>query len=178
MHAESLPRLQLISQLANGFHEGQALDIADRAADLAQNEIMIVLTGKREGLDLVGDVRNHLNGRTEIIATAFLGDNVLINASGGDVVALMRRNTSEALVVAQIEIGLGPVIGHIDLTMLIGRHRPRIDVEIGVEFPDTDLVATRLKEGSKRCCHETFAKRGDHAAGDKDIPRHGGRALS
>ena len=176
--AERLPRLEFVAQLADRLHERQAFDIAHRAADLAQDEIVIVLPCKREGLDLVGDMRNHLHRRAEIVAAPLLGDDILVYPARSDVVALMRRNAGEAFVVAEVEIGLGPVIGHIDLTVLIRGHRPRIDVEIGVEFPDTDLVATRLEEGSKRCCHETFAKRGDHAAGDKDIPRHGGRALS
>jgi hypothetical protein len=35
---------------------------------------------------------------------------------------------------AEVEIGLGAVVGDIDLAVLIGRHRARIDVEIGSSF--------------------------------------------
>ena len=79
---------------------------------------------------------------------------------------------------AKVEVGFGPVIRHIDFAMLIRRHRAWIDVEIRVELPDADAVATRLQKGSKRCCHKTFAKRGDHATGDKNEPCHGRKGLS
>jgi len=42
----------------------------------------------REVLDRVGDVRDDLDGRAEIVAAALLGDDVLIDAAGGDVVGL------------------------------------------------------------------------------------------
>ena len=41
-----------------------------------------------EILDRVGDVRNDLDGGAEIIAAPLLGDDVLIDAAGGDVVAV------------------------------------------------------------------------------------------
>ena len=178
MHAQRLPWLQLISKLADGFHERQPFDIADSAADLTQDEIVIVLPGKREGLDLVRDVRNHLHRRAEIVPPPLFGDDVLIDTTGCNVVALMRRHPGKAFVMAQIQVRFRPIVRHIDFAMLIRGHRPWIDIEIGVELSNTDLVATRLEESSKRCCHETFAERGDHAAGDKYIPRHGSRALS
>ena len=60
---------------------------------------------------------------------------------------------------AEIEIGLGAVVGDVDLAMLIGRHRPRIDVEIGIELADADRVAARLEERRERGGHQTLAKR-------------------
>ena len=74
---------------------------------------------------------------------------------------------------AQIEVGFGPVIGHIDFAMLIRGHRPGIDVQIGVELTNADLVATRLEKRPEGRCKETFAKRRNHAAGDENEPRHG-----
>ena len=61
-------------------------------------------------------------------AAPLLGDNVAIDSASGDVVRLFRRNAGEALVMAKVEVGLRPVVGHIDFAMLIGGHRPRIDV--------------------------------------------------
>src|SRR2546426_7978702 len=56
---------------------------------------------------------------------------------------------------AKVEVGLRPVVGHVDFAVLIGRHRPRIDVQIGVELADTDLVAARLKKRPERGRQET-----------------------
>ena len=43
--AECLHRLQLVTELANGLHERQALDVTHRAANFAQDEIVIALVG-------------------------------------------------------------------------------------------------------------------------------------
>ena len=77
---------QFVAELADRLEERQALDVADRAADLAQHEVEVVVAVADEILDRVGDVRNHLDGGAEIIAAALLGDDVLIDAAGGDVV--------------------------------------------------------------------------------------------
>ena len=84
----------------------------------------------------------------------------------------------EALVMAEIEIGFGAVIGDEDLAVLIGRHRARIDIEIGVELAQPHLVAARLQHRAERRGSETLAKRGNHAAGDEDVPRHGAQPLT
>src|SRR5690606_7930190 len=78
----------------------------------------------------------------------------------------------------EVEVGFRPVVGHIDLAMLIRAHRARIDVEIGTELPDTHTETSRLQQGCKRSGHQALAKRGDHAAGDENIPRHGRGGLA
>src|SRR3546814_13803532 len=72
---------------------------------LAQHEIQIVGIVERERLDRVGDVRNHLDGRAQIIATALALDDLAVDPPRGDVVALVRGDAGEALVMAQIEVG-------------------------------------------------------------------------
>src|SRR3546814_4779550 len=46
-------------------------------------------------------------------------------------------------------------------------------------FPYTTLFrsAARLQQSREASRHQTFAKRGDHAAGDKNEPRHGRKDL-
>ena len=62
------------------------------------------------------------------------GDDIGIDAARRDVVGLAGGDAGEAFVMPQVEVGLGAVVGDVDLAMLIGRHRPRIDVEIGIEL--------------------------------------------
>ena len=50
-------------------------------------------------LDGVGDVRDHLHRRPQVVAAALLGDHVLVDPPGGDVVRLRERLVDEALVV-------------------------------------------------------------------------------
>jgi hypothetical protein len=47
--------------------------------------------------------------------------------------------------VAEVEIGLGAVVGDEYLAVLVRRHRARVDVEIGVELAEPDGVAARLQ---------------------------------
>ena len=175
--AERLQRFQLVPQLPDRLHEGQRFDVTHRPADFTQDEIEAILFGQREFLDRVGDVRDHLHRCTQVIAAPFAGDDVAVNPARRDIVALPRGNAGKAFVMPQIEIGFGPVIGDIDLTVLIRAHRARIDVEIGIELADADFIAARLQQRREACRHQTFAKRGDHAAGDKNEPRHGSWAL-
>ena len=137
---------QLVAELADGFEERQAFDVADRAADLDEHEVHAFVAAGHELLDGVGDVRNDLHGSAEVIAAAFASQDVLVDAAGGDVVGLARGNAGEALVVAEIEIGLGAVVGDEHLAVLIGAHRSGIDVEIGVELTETDGVPARLQK--------------------------------
>ena len=68
-------------------------------------------------------------------------------------------DAGEALVMAEVEVGLGAVVGDVDLAVLVGRHRARIDVEIGVELADADLVAARLQQRREGCRQKTLAER-------------------
>ena len=177
MNVDGMIARQFVLELTNRFEERQALDVADGAADFHQHEIIFVIAREHEFLDRVGDVRNHLNGRAEIIAAAFLGDDVLIDAPGGDVVGLGGRTPGEALVMAEIEIGLGAVVGHEHFAVLIRRHRSGIEVEIGVEFAETDLVPASLQQGTECRRSQTLSERRNHAAGDEYVPRHGTQPL-
>ena len=149
---------QFVAELPDRLEERQALDVADRAADLAQHEVEVLVAVADEILDRVGDVGNDLNGRAEIIAAALLGENVLIDAAGGDVVHARRRPPGEALIVAEVEIGLRPVVGDEDFAVLIGRHRARIDIQIRVELAQPDLVSARLQQRAERRRCETLAE--------------------
>ena len=165
---------QLLAELADRLEERQALDVADRAADLDQHEVdALARIGQDEAFDLVGDVRDHLHGGAEIVAAPLLLQDGLVDLAGGDVVALGGRDAGEALVVAEVEVGLGAVVGDEHLAVLVGAHRPRIDVEIGVELAQPDLVAARLQQRAERRGRRALSQGGDHAAGDEDVPGHG-----
>ena len=78
---------------------------------------------------------------------------------------------------AEVEIGLGAVVGDEALAVLIGRHRAGIDVQIGIELAQPHGIAARLQQRAERRRGQTLAERGNHAAGDENIPRHADRRL-
>ena len=85
-----------------------------------------------KGLYLIGYVWNHLNGLAKILTAAFFADYRLINLARGEVIALAHLRAHKALVMPQIEIGLSPVFGYKDLTMLERTHGSRINVDVRV----------------------------------------------
>ena len=50
------------AELADRLQERQALDVADGTADLADRDVVAFGAGEDAALDLVGDVRDHLDG--------------------------------------------------------------------------------------------------------------------
>jgi len=56
----------------------------------------------------------------------------------------------EPLVVAQIEVRLGPVFGHKHFTMLKWAHRTRIDVQVRIAFLQGDFETATFEETAYR----------------------------
>ena len=146
MDEDDMAARQIVAELADRLEERQALDVADGAADLDQHEVDAIVALEDEVLDRVGDVRNHLHRRAEEVAAPLLGDQLLIDAPGGDVVLPVGAPPGEALVMAEVEVGLGAVVGDEHFAVLGRAHRARIDVEIRVELAQADGVAARLQK--------------------------------
>src|SRR5712691_13040232 len=107
MHVAYPLAAELVAELTNRFEKRQAFDVADGAADLAQHKILVSEVGGDELLNRIGDVRDDLYGRAEIFAAPLAPDHGRIDAAGGDAVALARSDPDIALVMAEIEVGLG-----------------------------------------------------------------------
>ncbi len=78
-----------MAHLADSFDEGQRFNVADSSADFNDGDIDISSDFAAGGFDFVGDVRNDLNGLTEIIAAAFPLNDVFVNAARGEIVDLV-----------------------------------------------------------------------------------------
>ena len=96
-------------------------------------------------LDSVGDVGDHLDGAAEEVAASLALDYLFVYLAAGDVAGAGERDINEALVVAEVEIGLGAVDGDKDLAVLGGAHGARIDVDVRVELHDRHFEASGLE---------------------------------
>ena len=134
-----------MDELADRFKERQAFDIADRATDLAQHEIDLIIADAQEVLDFIGDVRDHLDRFSQIIATPLFLQHVGIDPARGNGIGLARGHASEPLVMAQVQIGFRTVIGDEHFAMFKRRHRAGIDVQIRVQLAQTHGEAPRLQ---------------------------------
>jgi len=154
VHEGRVVRAQLQGQLAHGLQEGQGLDVAHRAADLADGHVHGVRRADAgaaldELLDLARDMRDDLHRLAQIVAAAFFLEHALVDAAGGEVVGLLHARFDETLVMAQVQVGLGAVVGHEDLTMLEGRHGARIHVDVRVELDEGDFETARFEDRGK-----------------------------
>ena len=156
------------AELADRLDKGQTFDIADRAADLDDGHIGAAVELEDGGLDFIGDMGDDLNRAAEIFTAPFLGNHRIVDATGGVVVLLGHDGVGEALVVAHVQIGLGPVIGDVDLAVLEGVHGARIDVDIGVEFLEGDGEPPAFEQCTDTGCCKPFAERGKDTAGDEN----------
>ena len=69
---------------------------------------------------------------------------------------------------AQVQVGLGAVVGDEDLAVLQGAHGTRVHVHVGVQLLAGHLEAAALQQSAQRGGGDAFAQTGDDAAGDED----------
>src|SRR5205814_6280737 len=162
----------LDAHLANRLEERQRFDVAHRAADLDDADLGVLARVLDRGLDLVGDVRNHLDRAAEVIAAALLVDDALVDLPGGEVVLLLHPGRYEALVMAEVEVGLGAILGDEHLAVLERRHRPGIDVDVRVQLDVGDADAARFENRGEGGGGDAFPQRGNYTTGYKNIFRH------
>ena len=171
---------QVVAHLAGGLEERQRLDVADGAADLGDDDVGRVGVVDPRGagglrahpqLELVGDVRDHLHRVAEVLAASLPGDHPVVDLAGRDVGAALEVDVEEALVVTDVEVGLGAVVGDEDLAVLEGVHRARVDVEVGVELLHRHPQPARPEEVSEGGGREPLAQRGGDSPGHEDLFR-------
>ena len=123
------------AELADGLEEREDLDVADGAAHLGDDDVDLVGGEPVDAaLDLVGDVRDHLHGLAEVVAAPLGVEDRLVDRAGGGVGVLGEPLVDEALVVAEVEVGLAAVVGDEHLAVLEGVHGAGVDVDVRVEL--------------------------------------------
>ena len=125
--------------------------------------------GQDPVLDLVGDVRDHLDGVAEVVAAALLGDHAGVDLAGGHVGDLAEVGVEEPLVVPDVEVGLGAVVGDEHLAVLERVHRPGVDVEVGVQLLHRHAQPARLQQAAEAGGREALPEGGGDASGDEHV---------
>jgi len=158
-------------ELAHRLKEGGRLDVADGASNFGNDEIIVA--GLAEQLDvpfdLVGDMGDNLDCLAEIVATALLVDDRLVDSACGYVVGTRGLDVCEPFVVPEVQIGLMSVDGDVALAMLVGIECARVDVDVRVKFLDCHAVTAAEQQSRERARDDSLAERGDHSSGHKDV---------
>ncbi len=172
MNIERPIAAELDAHLPDRLEKRQRLDIAHGAADLDHADVGVTGRGQHVTLDLVGDVRDDLDGCAEILAAALFRDDVRVDLARREIAHAVRARVHEPLVVAQVEVGLRAVVGDVDLAVLERAHRARVDVDVRVELDEANLEAARLEDRAEAGRGNTFSERGHDPAGDEDESCH------
>ena len=98
----------------------------------------------------------------------------LVDGAGGEVGVAREVLVNEALVVAQVQVGLLAVLGDEDLAVLERAHGARVHVEVGVRLLHHDLVAPSLQQTAEGGRRDALAKGRDDAAGHENVLCHVG----
>src|SRR5438067_4859237 len=104
MNVERVVAADVLTELTDGLEEGQALDVADRAADFDEHDVGVPRHAADRVLDFIGDVRDHLHRAAEIIAAAFLLNDALVNLARRPVRVLRRDRKSTRLNSSHVSI--------------------------------------------------------------------------
>ena len=131
---EDIVLVLLVGELAQGFQIGHPLDVPDGPPDLDDTDVVALGGLADTPLDVVGDMRDNLDGTAQVVAGAFFLDDVLVGLARGDVVVERHVDIEEPLVVPQVEVDFPAVLEHVHLAVLEGVHRPGVDVEIRVNL--------------------------------------------
>ena len=160
MHEEHIARVLLFLELAGSFDERLGLDVADRAADLGDDDVGVRLgsDAAQTFLNGLGHMRDDLHGSAEEVAAALARDKRLVDGALREVGLARKGLVDEALVMAQVEVTFVAVVGNEDLAMLERAHGARIDVQVRVHLLHGHLVAARLEQMPQRRRRDALAQ--------------------
>jgi hypothetical protein len=150
----------------------QRLDVAHRPTDFHHADVGVAGTELDAALDLVGDVRNDLHRRPEVVTAPLFRDHALVDAPGGEIAVTPGGGADETLVVPEIEVRLRAVVGDEHLAVLERTHGAGIDVDVRVELDHRDLETARLEDRAQGCGGDALPQRGNHATGDENVSSH------
>ena len=174
MDVQTVILADLVSDLSDRFNKRLALDVADGAADLGDDYVRVGLFADAvdEALDLIRDMRDHLHRLAEILAVTLLIEHIGVDLACREVAVFVQILVDKTLIMTEIEIGLGAVLGHIHLAVLVRAHGTGIDVDIWVELLGGDLQAARFQQSAERGGGDAFAQSRYNASGHKYIFCH------
>jgi len=148
MDQDHVLRREFAVHLSDRFEKRHTLDVADRAADHHHADlglpVAVDLLRRRPAdavPDLVGDVRDNLDGRAEEIPAPLFLDDVPVDFPCRDVVDRLEADIQEPFVVAEVQVDFPTVGEDEDLTVLGRVHGAGIDVEVRVDLDRRHLIA-------------------------------------
>ena len=117
----------LMLELTDGLEERLALDVADGAAHFDDRDLRVCSSGiaVEPALDLIGDMRDDLDGPSAEVAAALFLEYRPVDLAGGDVRVLGQALVDETLIVSEIQVCFRAVVCDEDFAVLDRVHGAR-----------------------------------------------------
>ena len=164
-------RAHLMAELADRFQKRLALDISHGSSHFDNGDPLLVrrFSSVKSAFDLIGDMGDYLYRSPAEISVAFFLQNRPVDLSCSHIGVPVQAFINKPLVMSQVQICFRPVVGDKDFTVLNGIHCTRIDIDVGIEFLHSHLIAPRLEKPSQGRGGDPLSQAGYHASGDKNI---------
>ena len=114
-------------------------------------------------------MRNDLHRGAEIRALPLFAQHVPVHFTGGQVGEFVQVFVDKALVVPKVQIGLRPVLGHINLAVLVRAHRAGVHIDVRIQFLRRNFQPARFEQPPEGRCGNALAKTGNHTAGHENV---------
>src|SRR5690349_12022756 len=123
--------------------------------------------------DFIRDMCYDLDSSPQVISVPLLSIDAFVNLARREIVAATHFAADKALVMPEIEVGLGAIFGHKHLPMLKGTHGAWIDVDVGIELEKGDLEAACLANGCQGGRRDPFSEGRHHSPRHEHVLGHG-----
>lgn len=125
---------QFPSQLSQRFDKMRTFNISYCSSNFDDSYIFPFRSSTDPIFHFIGDMRDHLNGLSEIFSFSLFLDDRKINLSGRNTTISRQFFIDKSLIMSKIQISLKAILGHKGFPMLKRRHRSRIDLQIRIQF--------------------------------------------
>ena len=164
VNVEAVVFADFFFDLTDRFEEREAFDIADRTADLCDNDVNVFADAIYFFFDRIRDMRNDLYRTTEIVTAAFFADNGPVDLACRYVRVFGKVDINETFIVAEVEVSFCAVVRYEYFTVLIRAHRTRVDIDVRVEFLNRYFESAIFEQSAERCGRDAFTKRRNNTA--------------
>ncbi|KAF5043901.1 hypothetical protein DSECCO2_497370 [anaerobic digester metagenome] len=119
--------------------------------------------------DLICNVRNNLDGFSEVVSPPFFGDHFLINLASCYVVVPGEFRVKEPLVVSEIQVNFASVPEHKNFPVLVRAHGTCIDIDVRVDLDSRNFITFIFQVSADGRDGDAFPKPAHHPTGNYDI---------
>ena len=122
--------------LSYSFKEGLGFNISYCAADFCNYHICVCLFADpvNEFLNLVCYMGNNLHGRAEVFSASLFIKYIPVDLTGSQVGVFIQVLVNKALIMTEVKVGFGTVLGYIHLAMLKGAHRSGVNIDVRIQL--------------------------------------------